>query len=142
MIAGIIPALVFPSLFSKTLDLYYFPLILIISVGGCIAGTYATRPTDEETLKSFYRTVKPWGFWKPVREKVMQEDPAFIPNKNFRMDMFNIGIGTIAQTLLVLAPMYMVLRKNGSLLATLAVTAVCVMIMKRTWWDRLPGDNP
>ncbi len=141
MIAGIFPALIFPSLFPETLDLYYFPLILIISVGGCIAGTYATRPTDEETLKSFYRNVRPWGFWKPVRDKVMQEDPSFVPNKNFRMDMFNILIGTIAQTLLVLAPMYMVLRKNGSLLATLAVTAVCVIILKRTWWDRLPVDD-
>jgi len=140
MIAGIIPALIFPSIFSKTLDLYYFPLIMAISVGGCIIGTYASPPTDEDTLKSFYRTVKPWGFWKPIREKVMQEDPEFIPNKSFRMDMFNIGIGTIAQTLLVLAPMYLVLRKNLPLFICLAVVTVCVFIMKRTWWDRLPED--
>jgi Na+/proline symporter len=141
MISGMIPALVFPSIFSETLDLYYFPLILLISVIGCIAGTYASPPTDEETLKSFYRTVKPWGVWKPIREKVMQEDPEFIPNKNFRMDMFNVAIGTIGQTLLVLAPMYLVLRKNIPLFITLAVTAVCVVIMKRTWWDRLPKDR-
>jgi SSS family solute:Na+ symporter len=141
MISGMIPALVFPSIFSETLDLYYFPLILLISVIGCIAGTYASGPTDEETLKSFYRTVKPWGFWQPIREKVMQEDPEFMPNKNFGMDMFNVGIGTIGQTLLVLAPMYLVLRKNTALFITLAVTAVCVIIMKRTWWDRLPKDR-
>ncbi len=140
MIAGMIPALVFPSIFSKTLDLYYFPLILAISVVGCIAGTFASPPTDEETLKSFYRTVKPWGFWKPIREKVMQEDPEFIPNKSLRMDIFNIGVGIIGQTLLVLAPMYLVLRKNGPLFITLAVITVCVIIMKRTWWDRLPKD--
>jgi Na+/proline symporter len=140
MIAGIIPALIFPSVFSKTLDLYYFPLIMVISIIGCIAGTYASSPTDDETLKSFYRTVKPWGFWKPIREKVMKEDSEFVPNKSFRMDMFNIGIGTIAQTLLVLAPMYLVLRKNVPLFITLAVAAVCVVILKRTWWDRLPKD--
>jgi len=140
MIAGIIPALIFPSIFSKTLDLYYFPLIMAISVAGCIIGTYASPPTDEDTLKSFYRTVKPWGFWKPIREKVLQEDPEFIPNKSFRMDMFNIGIGTIAQTLLVLAPMYLVLRKNLPLFICLAVVTVCIFIMKRTWWDRLPED--
>jgi Na+/proline symporter len=138
MITGIIPALVFPSIFSETLDLYYFPLILAISVAGCILGTYASAPTDEETLKSFYRTVKPWGFWKPIREKVLQEDPAFVPNRNFKIDMFNIGIGTIAQTLLVLAPMYLVLRKNMALFICIAVVTVCVMILRRTWWDRLP----
>lgn len=141
MIAGMIPALVFPSIFSKTLDLYYFPLILAISVVGCIAGTYASPPTDEETLKSFYRTVNPWGFWKPIREKVMQEDPGFIPNKSLRMDIFNIVVGTIGQTLLVLAPIYLVLRKNGPLFITLAVITVCVIIMKRTWWDRLPKEK-
>ena len=140
MIAGIIPALIFPSIFSKTLDLYYFPLIMVISVIGCVAGTYASRPTDEETLKSFYRTVNPWGFWKPIREKVMQEDPEFIPNKSLKMDIFNIGIGTIGQTLLVLAPMYLVLRKNLPMFITLAIATVCVLIMKRTWWDRLPKD--
>ncbi len=141
MIAGMIPALVFPSIFSKTLDLYYFPLILVISVVGCIAGTFTSPPTDEETLKSFYRTVNPWGFWKPIREKVMQEDPEFIPNKSLRMDIFNIAVGTIGQTFLVLAPMYLVLRKNGPLFITLAVITVCVIIMKRTWWDRLPKDR-
>ncbi|MCK5464290.1 MAG: sodium:solute symporter, partial [Bacteroidales bacterium] len=141
MIAGMIPALVFPSIFSKTLDLYYFPLILVISVVGCIAGTFTSPPTDEETLKSFYRTVNPWGFWKPIREKVMQEDPEFIPNKSLRMDIFNIAVGTIGQTFLVLAPMYLVLRKNGPLFITLAVITVCVIIMKRTWWDRLPKDK-
>jgi Na+/proline symporter len=141
MIAGMIPALVFPSIFSKTLDLYYFPLILVISVVGCIAGTFTSPPTDEETLKSFYRTVNPWGFWKPIREKVMQEDPEFIPNKSLRMDIFNVAVGTIGQTFLVLAPMYLVLRKNGPLFITLAVITVCVIIMKRTWWDRLPKDR-
>jgi hypothetical protein len=140
MLTGIIPALIFPLLFAKTLDLYYFPLILLISIGGAIAGTYATRPTSEETLKSFYRSVKPWGFWRPIREKVMAEDPEFKPNKNFRMDMFNVLIGTLAQTLLVLAPMYLILRKGGSFALTLAVALVCAFLLKRTWWDRLPED--
>jgi hypothetical protein len=71
----------------------------------------------------------------------MQEDPEFIPNKSLRMDIFNIAVGTIGQTFLVLAPMYLVLRKNGPLFITLAVITVCVIIMKRTWWDRLPKDR-
>ncbi len=74
MVAGIIPALIFPYIFSETLDLYYFPWILIISLAGALAGTFLSKPTDEETLKTFYKTVNPWGFWKPVRMKVMSED--------------------------------------------------------------------
>ena len=29
-----------------------------------------------ETLKAFYKTVKPWGFWKPVLNEVQKQDPS------------------------------------------------------------------
>lgn len=59
MVAGIVPALIFPYLFSKTLDLYYFPWILLISLAGALTGTFLSKPTDEQVLKEFYRTVNP-----------------------------------------------------------------------------------
>ena len=40
----------------------------------------------------------------------MAEDPDFKPNKNFKMDMFNVVIGTIAQTALVALPIYIILK--------------------------------
>jgi solute:Na+ symporter, SSS family len=90
MVAGLVPALIFPYVFSTTLDLYYFPWLLAISVIGALLGTFMTKPTDEETLKEFYRNVRPWGFWGPVKMKVMAEDPDFKPNRNFKRDMFNV----------------------------------------------------
>ena len=42
MVAGMIPALVFPSLFPTTVALYYFPLMFAISLAGCIIGTLST----------------------------------------------------------------------------------------------------
>ncbi len=47
MLSGMIPALVFP-IFTDTLDLYYFPVILLISIVGSILGTYSAPPTDEK----------------------------------------------------------------------------------------------
>lgn len=141
MVAGMVPALVFPYIFTETLDLYYFPLILIISVGGSIIGTYMAPPTDEETLKSFYKSVRPWGFWKPVHELVMADDPGFRKNKNFYRDMFNVVLGIIAQTGLVLAPIYLVLKKNLALGISLAIVAVVAIIMKKTWWDKLVEEE-
>ncbi len=138
MVAGIIPALIFPYIFSETLDLYYFPWILIISLAGALAGTFLSKPTDEETLKTFYKTVNPWGFWKPVRMKVMSEDPDFRPNRNFKRDMFNVAIGTIAQTGLTALPIYIVLQKGTPIWISLSVVIVCGFILKKTWWDRLP----
>jgi len=141
MVAGMVPALVFPYIFTETLDLYYFPLILIISVAGSIIGTYMAQPTDEETLKSFYKSVRPWGFWKPVHELVMADDPGFRKNKNFYRDMFNVVLGIIAQTGLVLAPIYLVLKKNLALGISLAIVAVIAIIMKKTWWDKLVEEE-
>ena len=140
MVAGLLPALIFPYVFSETLDLYYFPWLLLISIAGAVLGTLLTKPTDEATLKEFYRTVNPWGFWGPIKQKVMAENPGFVPNKNFKRDMFNVVIGTIAQTALVALPIYLVLKQTLPLVVTIAITIVCGFILKKTWWDRLPEE--
>lgn len=137
MVAGLVPALLFPYIFKDTLSLWYFPLILVISIIGCFAGTLLTRPVEAETLKSFYYHVKPWGFWKPVREQVLAEHSDFKPNMNFKRDMFNVFIGTIAQTALVAAPLYLVLHQGIPLVITLLIIAVTAFILKKTWWNNL-----
>jgi hypothetical protein len=65
MLSGIIPALIFP-IYMDTLDLYYFPVILLISIAGSIIGTFSAPATDEKVLMNFYRKTRPWGFWKPI----------------------------------------------------------------------------
>ncbi len=138
MVAGLIPALIFPYVFSETLDLYYFPWLLIISIIGAVAGTLLTKPTDEKTLKEFYRSVNPWGFWGPIKAKVMAENPDFSPNKNFKRDMLNVVLGTIAQTALVALPIYIVLKQSLPIWITIIITLVCGVILKKTWWNKLP----
>ena len=137
---GILPGL-FPEFSQDIRILYYFPVILLISSIGCILGTYLRKPTDEETLKNFYKNVRPWGFWKPIKEKVMAEDPSFKPNKNFWLDMFNIVVGIIAQTSLVALPIFLVVKKFGYMWITVAIAGVSVIIMKRSWWDKLEHRN-
>ena len=140
MVAGLIPALIFPYIFSKTLDLYYFPWLLLVSIAGAILGTLLSKPTDEATLKEFYKTVNPWGFWGPIKQKVIAENPAFQPNKNFKIDMFNVVIGTVAQTALVALPIYIVLRETFPMWITIIITVVSGLILKKTWWDKLPEN--
>ncbi len=140
MVAGLIPALIFPYIFSETLDLYYFPWLLLVSIAGALLGTFLTKPTKEETLKEFYKTVNPWGFWGPIKRKVMEEDPSFVPNKNFKMDMFNVLLGTIAQTALVALPIYIVIKDTLPIWITIIITVICGFILKKTWWDKLPEE--
>jgi Na+/proline symporter len=137
MASGIIAALLFPYIFKNTLPLYSWPLLFLISLAGCFIGTLLTPPTEETVLKQFYKTVKPWGFWKPIQAKVMSEDPAFLPNKRFKLDMFNVVLGIIGQCCLTILPMYIVLWLKLPLLITVAILVVIVLVLKRTWWEKL-----
>jgi hypothetical protein len=67
----------------------------------------------------------------------MAENPSFQPNKRFKLDMFNVVLGIIAQCCLTILPMYVVLWLKLPLLITIAILLVIVFILKRTWWDKL-----
>jgi solute:Na+ symporter, SSS family len=137
MIAGIASSLILPIAMPHTSPLNGFPLLLAISLVGCLAGTLLTPPEEEEVLKAFYRRVRPWGFWAPVLRQVRKEDPSFQPNPDFRRDMFNIVVGIAWQTSLVALPVYLVIRNSPAALAALAVVAVTSAILKFTWYDHL-----
>jgi len=119
-----------------------FPLILVISLAGALIGTYATKPEDDAVLMEFYRRVRPWGFWRPVHDKVMQADPTFQPNKDFFRDMFNIGVGTVWQTCFILLAIYLVIRSWRNAIVTLVTLGITFIILKKTWYDRLPPPSP
>ncbi|RBP50863.1 sodium:solute symporter family protein [Arenicella xantha] len=140
MVGGLVPALTFRYIFEGVFDLYTFPLMLLLAVIGCIAGTLLTKPVDDETLKAFYKNVKPWGFWGPIRDKVMAEDPSFAPNDNFKRDAFNVFIGVIWQTSLVILPIFIVLKSGLPLVVTAGIAIVSTIVLKKTWFDRLPQD--
>ncbi|WMI68600.1 sodium:solute symporter family protein [Mangrovimonas sp. YM274] len=137
MAAGLLSAAIIPELFPNVLGLYLFPILLIISLIGCVIGTYTAPPTDEEVLKTFYKNVRPWGFWKPIHDKLEAETPGFKKNTDFGRDMFNVLIGTIAQTVLVILPMYLIFRQTLPIYISIAILIVCVFLLKKYWWNNL-----
>ena len=130
----------FPGMAPDVLPLYGFPLLLLLSTAGCVVVTLATPPDDMRTLMEFYRRVRPWGWWGPVRDAVVAEDPSFPVNRGFRRDAFNVVVGTGVQTALVALPIYIVVRRFDGLAVCLAIVAVGGAILKKTWYDRLAAD--
>ncbi len=137
MVTGIPSALLTPVLLPGLSPLNAFPVVLAVSVVGCIAGTLLTPPESDETLKEFYRRVRPWGFWGPVQRMVLAEDPKFRPNPDFPRDMFNIVVGIAWQTALVALPVYIVIRKSSAAWIAFAVVAVTTVVLKFTWYNHL-----
>jgi Na+/proline symporter len=137
MTSGIVTALVFGAFIAAGNLLYWFPVLFGVSLTGSIVGTYLAPPTDAAVLKSFYASVRPWGFWEPIKAQVLADNPNFQPNRNFRRNMFNVALGIVAQLCLTILPMYLLLSQTLPLLVTIGILAVVGSILKKTWWDRL-----
>jgi Na+/proline symporter len=146
MLSGILAALFLPMLNLEILhqkpllnnfSMNAFPIILLISAIGSVLGTLLTPAEDDETLKKFYKTVRPWGFWKPIHKKVVLDDPSFEGNKDFKRDMFNIVIGVTWQISLMVFPVFLVLREWTPFLVSTGIMIVTSVILKFNWWDKL-----
>jgi len=137
MVTGIAASLITPVVTDISPTIYEFPIIFLVSLAGCFIATYATKPDDMEVLKKFYKQVRPWGFWKPVHDLVMAEDPNFRANKNFKRDVVNVVMGIIWQTSLVALPICLVIQDWTYVVVDLLVVAAASVFMKFNWWDKL-----
>lgn len=118
-------------------DIYFFPVIFLFSLIGCLVGTYTTAPDNMDAVKSFYRQTRPWGWWGPVKKEVMREDPSFIPNQDLGKDVFNILTGMAWQMAQVLIPIYLMIREHTQLAIWVMVFFVTSWLLKKYWWDKL-----
>lgn len=140
MFAGIASAMILPTIFPDALPLYYFPIILLLSAIGSVVGSLMTPATDTEVLKKFYKNVRPWGFWKPIQVLVEQENAEFEANREFKSDMFNVVVGTIAQTAITALPVYVVLMMPMHIAVSATILSICAFILWKTWYKKLPND--
>lgn len=157
MIAGIVSATLFSEVASAVLYpnltarfhaatdnfsiiVAAFPIIAFISAAASIITSLLTKPDDEETLKNFYRTVRPWGFWKPIHKKVVAEHPEFLENRNFKRDMTNVAVGIVWQMPLAVIPIFLVIREYKAMWISIAVLLVTSIFLKKNWYDKLETD--
>ncbi|MCI0512169.1 Na+:solute symporter [candidate division KSB1 bacterium] len=140
MVAGIAAALLFPVFLPTLSALNSFPFIILISGVVSIVVSLLTPPEEEQTLKNFYMNVRPWGFWKPIYEKVIQAHPTFKKNTAFSRDMLNIGVGIIWQMTLVVIPVYLVIKKFAPMWLAILILIVTSVFLKFNWIDKLERD--
>jgi Na+/proline symporter len=139
MVAGTAAAVV--KIYLPIHPILAFLLILSISFAASILVCLVTKPESIEVLQQFYRSVRPWGWWKPIYERCRDEDPNFQKNQDFGRDIFNLAIGLVWQTSLVSAPIYLVIQHWRELIISLVVCGITSLILKFTWYDKLgPGE--
>lgn len=129
--------------FARTLNLPYvsFPLVSIVSIVGCLAGTWLTRPTDEAVLVSFYRTVRPFGFWGPIRrQSELSPQQLSDPAESVAAAILNVLLAAAMILGAYLGPMYLVGHWNQQAAIWLGVAAAAAVVLYFTWYRNLPAE--
>lgn len=141
MLGGLVASVIVPPsvrfFVPGAIDIYMYPLVLLISMGASVLGTLYTKQEDMETLKKFYKQTKPWGFWEPVKREVMKDDPSFVPNKDFKRDAFNVVVGIIWQMSMVVLPLYFLFGEYTSAWISLGIFTGTSILLKFFWYDHI-----
>ena len=106
MIAAIIQRLTAPNIE----EYWSFIIISGLSLVGTLLGTFLTPATDEKTLIQFYKQTKPFGFWKPIREKIEIADYNEIRKENKR-EIIATLFAVPWQLVLFLTIMFLVIQR-------------------------------
>ncbi|HTR81440.1 MAG TPA: sodium:solute symporter family protein [Bacteroidota bacterium] len=137
MISGIAASMILPVAFPSIPAIMSFPYIFGISLIGCIVGSLVTEPEPDIVLMRFYMQVHPWGFWDPIIKKVRAYYPGFESNRYFMRDMFNVVVGVIWQTSLVILPIALITHESELLYGVIGSLLVTSGVLKLTWWNKL-----
>jgi Na+/proline symporter len=127
-------------LFFDTLPAYVvFPLIVLASFLLSVLGSLLTSPVEKDVLVSFYRSVRPFGFWRPIKEVArISAEEKVSKAENVFLTCLNALLGMTAIASLYLFPMYLVGHWYRSSFLCLGIGLVAVVIMKFTWYRNLP----
>jgi len=138
-LAGAMP-LLFMSLMNIDPPIFYtFPALCGISLVASLIGTYVGRATEDAVLLEFYRSIRPFGAWGPIRGRAnLSADELNDPGESVWYAVINVTLACIAIFGAYVSPMYLVGHWHTSALIWAAVSAAAMIALKFTWYDHLP----
>ncbi|MBN2138802.1 MAG: hypothetical protein JW720_13420 [Sedimentisphaerales bacterium] len=139
--AGILLSLI--ALFQPDMPAYYvFPAICAASLAVSIIASMATSPVDTEVLRSFYKSVRPFGMWGAIRKQTaLSQEETASKSENVPLTILNVCLGMIAISGLYLFPMYLVGHWYAKAGLWLGVAAAAVLVLIFTWYSNLPNRS-
>ncbi len=141
MLGGILLSLV--SLFFPDIPTYYvFPLICTASLLVCIAASLMSQPTDCDILVRFYKSIRPFGLWKPIAIKAeLSAEELSCKSENLPRTILNVVLAMFGITGMYLFPMYLVGHWYVYSVICLLLAVTAITVLKYTWYQYLPEDS-
>ncbi len=116
-----------------------FPSLALIVMAITIVVSLLTPETDLETLKQFYLTVQPAGWWGKISGAVRQSDPQFRKETPFRTDLLVVSLAVPWLVILYTVPVLLVMGRTRQALIGGIALAILTVILFSVWWPNLPA---
>lgn len=93
-------------------------------------------------LKQFYVSVRPFGFWGPIRaQSDLSPEALADPSESPVRIVGNVCLGMAAISALYLMPMYLVGHWYPYAGVCAVIAAAAIVALKYTWYDYLPKED-
>lgn len=116
---------------------------LAIDTIGCLILTliigFSFEPTDKEVLIKFYSSIRPFGFWKPIRLEAAERGLVPKNDKMPAIDGLNGLLTAAFQFTLALIPFYAFLEQWTQMIIWSSIMVVLGVILYFTWYKNLPA---
>ncbi len=116
---------------------------LALDTGLCVLVTFGLArvfpSADMDVLVKFYAKVRPFGFWKPVREEAVRRGLVPAKDRMPSVDALNGFLTAGFQFSLALLPFYLFLKDWSRLGIWSGLTAALMVVLYFTWYKNLPG---
>ena len=140
MLGGMLLAIV--ALFRPDIPVYIlFPLIVGVSLLASVAVSLVTSPCDRPALVAFYRTVRPFGLWAPIRRETGPLPGRQALTESPWLALLNVVLGMVAIGSAYLAPMYFVGHWYDRTAKLAIACGLACVALYFTWYRTLPPPD-
>lgn len=123
-------------------DWIAFPIIIAASLAASIVVSWLTAPVSATVLTDFFRTVRPFGLWQPVRQDAgLSEAELRVACECPLTTATNVALGMVVIAAAYLLPMYLVGHWYTHALACLTLALLGIILLKHIWYNHLPPPD-
>ena len=138
-IFGMGSAIIQKLFYPEATEYTSFAILLVSSLIATVAGTLLTEQTKKETLINFYKTTRPFGFWKPIKAGLPEEKKIQINSEN-RRDIVAICFALPWQIVLFLTGMTVILKRFDLFGYLIVILAILSMGLYYFWFRHLSTE--
>jgi len=130
------------NLFGKDPPEYFYaPIVWAMTLVGCVFGSLLTRPTKTETLEHFYKCVRPFGFWGPVKAAVVFDEPVSDVDRPISRVIVNVTSGIVCLTSTFLATFFVIGHYGQESIITISLAVICGIVLYFNWYRPLAAKE-